>query len=215
MDLTEWEPIYKQILTDFGFSRADDERSALILSELLKAKGCCDASLERLERIIEGQNVIICGKAPTLIQDIMGGKIEADEVIIAADGATSVLLSQGVIPKIIVSDLDGKIEHLRAANIMCATMVVHAHGDNVDKLRAYIPALSDVLGTTQSQPLPNVLNVGGFTDGDRAIFLAQAFGARRISAIGFDFSDASATPQKLKKLKWAKRLLERTEVNFK
>jgi len=215
VDLKEWEPIYKQILIDFGFSRADDEHAALILSQLLKAKGCFDKSLERLERIIKGHSVIICGKAPSLIRDIKSGKIDPNEVIIAADGATSVLLSQGVIPTIVVSDLDGEIDHLRAANIMCATMVVHAHGDNVDKLRAYVSSLSDVVGTTQSQPLPNVLNAGGFTDGDRAIFLAQEFGARRISAIGFDFSDTSATAQKLKKLKWAQRLLEPMDVNFK
>lgn len=215
MDLREWGPIYKQILTDFGFSRADDEHAALILSQLLKTKGSFDRALERLERTIKGHSIIVCGKAPSLIRDIKSGKIEPNEVIIAADGATSVLLSQGVIPAIVVSDLDGEIDHLRAANIMCATMVVHAHGDNVDELKAYVPLLSDTLGTTQSQPLANVFNVGGFTDGDRAIFLAREFGARRISAIGFDFLDTSATPRKLKKLKWAKRLLERIEVNFK
>jgi hypothetical protein len=75
--------------------------------------------------------------------------------------------------------------------------------------------LSAVLGTAQTQPEPLLLNVGGFTDGDRAVFLAKEYGARTISAIGFDFSDISVTPRKMQKLQWAKRLLEQAEVNFK
>jgi uncharacterized Rossmann fold enzyme len=78
-----------------------------------------------------------------------------------------------------------------------------------------VPSLSAVLGTTQTQPEPLLLDVGGFTDGDRAVFLAKEYGARAISAIGFDFSDTSVTPRKMQKLQWAKRLLEHADVNFK
>lgn len=215
MNIDEWDPIYAQILRDFGFTRAADELAAHVLSDLLAAKASRNLPLERLDLLISGRDVIVCGKAPTLLKDVRAGKISAEETVIAADGATSVLLSQGVVPAVIVSDLDGAISDLRLANTMCAIIVVHAHGDNIDKLEAYVPSLSKVLGTTQAHPLSNVFNFGGFTDGDRAIFLAKARGARRISAIGFDFSDRNVTPGKMKKLKWAKRLLKHEKVHFK
>ena len=215
MELREWEPIYRQIVHDFGFDSAKDERSALILSHLLSLKGSFESTQRKLRHIINSREVLVCGKAPTLIRDIKSGKIEAQETIIAADGATSVLLAQGVIPHIIVSDLDGRINDLKLANAMCAIMVIHAHGDNIGAIEAHVPSLSAVLGTTQARPLANVLNVGGFTDGDRAVFLAKEYGARTVNAIGFDFYDSSVTSTKKKKLQWAKQLLEKTDVNFK
>ena len=215
MNLKEWRPFYLEIVREFGFDRAQDERSAQLLSHLLANKTGYNSTLAKLSRLVKGCDVLVCGKAPILIRDIRSGKIEGQETIIAADGATSVLLSQGVIPHIVVSDLDGNISDLKRANAMCAIMVVHAHGDNMNAIETYVPSLSAVLGTAQTQPEPLLLNVGGFTDGDRAVFLAKEYGARTISAIGFDFSDISVTPRKMQKLQWAKRLLEQAEVNFK
>jgi len=56
--------------------------------------------------------------------------------------------------------------------------------------------------------LKNVYNFGGFTDGDRCVFLAKALGAAEIKLVGFDYDDESVTPRKRKKLAWAKRLIE-------
>ncbi len=55
-------------------------------------------------------------------------------------------------------------------------------------------------------------NFGGFTDGDRAVFLAHHFGSRSIQLLGFDFENVGEKPNcdektKLKKLGWAKRLI--------
>jgi hypothetical protein len=215
MDKREWISIYEQIVREFGFDTAEDERSSLILSHLLTAKGGNDSARDKLRRVIRGREVLVCGKAPNLIRDIQRGKIEAHETIIAADGATSALLSQGIIPHVIVTDLDGRIGDLQLANVMCAIMVVHAHGDNIESIESVVPSLSAVVGTTQTRPLVNVFNVGGFTDGDRAVFLAKRCGARVVNAIGFDFSDSNVSPTKLKKLHWAQRLLSQTDVNFK
>jgi len=215
VNFEEWDPIYEQILRDFGFTRTADERAALVLSQVLAGIGSRSLPLERLDQIISGRDIVVCGKAPTLLNDLRAGKISAHETIIAADGATSVLLSQGVIPSVIVSDLDGTLSDLLLANMMCAIIVVHAHGDNIDKLKAYVPLLSGILGTTQAHPLSNVFNFGGFSDGDRAIFLAEALRARHISVIGFDLSDTNVTPQKMRKLKWAERLLKQKKVHFK
>ena len=215
MNLEEWQPFYLEIVREFRFDRAQDERSAQILSHLLAGKTGYGSTLTKLSHLINGCDILVCGKAPTLIRDIKSGKIECQDTIIAADGATSMLLAQGVIPHIIVSDLDGNIGDLKRANAMCAMMVVHAHGDNINAIETYVPSLSEVLGTTQTQPQPLLLDVGGFTDGDRAVSLAKEYGARTISAIGFDFSDISVTPRKMQKLQWAKRLLEKADVNFK
>jgi len=126
-------------------------------------------------------------------------------VIIAADGATSVLMKNGITPEIIVTDLDGNMDDEAKAG---AIMVVHAHGDNMEALKRYVPEMKNVIGTTQSRPLWNVYNFGGFTDGDRCVFLAKEFGAKSITLIGFDFDDENVTPMKKKKLAWAKRLID-------
>jgi len=58
-----------------------------------------------------------------------------------------------------------------------------------------------------------LLNVGGFTDGDRGAYLAEELGARRILLWGFDqravdAPDEAARERKRRKLQWAERLLE-------
>jgi len=98
MNLKEWRPFYLEIVREFRFDCAQDERSAQILSHLLAVKTGHDSTLEKLSRLINGCNILVCGKAPILIRDIKSGKIEGQETIIAADGATSVLLAQGSSP---------------------------------------------------------------------------------------------------------------------
>ena len=87
-------------------------------------------------------------------------------------------------------------------------MVVHAHGDNLDALKRYVPQLERIIGTVQCRPPPGLYNFGGFTDGDRCVFLAQELGAASIKLVGFDFEDEGVTPRKKKKLAWAKRLID-------
>ncbi|MCZ7398212.1 MAG: DUF115 domain-containing protein, partial [Candidatus Methanoperedens sp.] len=114
----------------------------------------------------------------------------------------------GITPGIIVTDLDGNMDDEALANEKGAIMVVHAHGDNMDALSAEVPGLKRVIGTTQSKPLKNVYNFGGFSDGDRSVFLAQEMGAKSITLIGFDFKDVNVTPLKKKKLMWAEKLID-------
>ena len=65
-------------------------------------------------------------------------------------------------------------------------MIVHAHGDNFDKLEM-VRGLSNVTGTTQTKKIGKLENFGGFTDGDRCVFLAEYFNAKKIVLIGMDF----------------------------
>jgi uncharacterized Rossmann fold enzyme len=98
-----------------------------------------------------------------------------------------------------------------------AIMVVHGHSDNIEALRTFIPKFRHVLGTTQVMPVEDVFNFGGFTDGDRCVFIADEFRAREIILVGMEFGDRIGQNSKnlianveLKraKLKAGKRLLE-------
>ena len=202
MDFEQWEPIYEEILRDFGWQRKKDDNSAKLLSRLLQGR---DSDLEVLRDKIEEKNILVCGKSSSLSSDLE--KIDfKNYVIIAADGATSTLMEKGIVPDIIVTDLDGYLPDEIEANRKGAVMVVHAHGDNIDKI-SIVKELKNVIGTTQSAPLDNVYNFGGISDGDRCVFLAHTFGAKSITLAGFNFEDENVTEIKKKKLKWARKLI--------
>ncbi len=201
MDFKHWEPIYEEILQDFGWERRKDEEAAQLLSNLLSGK---TPDISILKEKLNGKDVLVCGNAPALSYDLE--KLDKKKLIIAADGATSVLLKKGIVPDIIVTDLDGCIPDEIEANRKGAIMVVHAHGDNMDKL-GVVKKLKNVIGTTQSAPLADTYNFGGLSDGDRCVFLAYEFGAKSITLAGFYFEDENVTEIKKKKLKWAKKLI--------
>lgn len=199
MDFSEWEPYYVEILTCFGFDRKLDEEATRLLASLIPGD---DLSL--LEAAIRGKPVTVCGNAPGLKDEL--GKIEG--TVLAADAAIEVLAARGIRADAVFTDLDGATDTLLAANQNGTIAVVHAHGDNMPLLRAWVPKLTGPLvATTQAAPLPHVHNFGGFTDGDRAVFAAVSLGAARITIIGFDLDDRNVEPFKRGKLAWARKLL--------
>ena len=204
MRYEDWEPYYKAILEDFGWTAEGDEAAAGLLSSMLPER---TPYLDQVKELIQDRDVIVCGKAPSLEKDM--GKIDwwYKYTVIAADGAVSKLLWEGIVPDIVVSDLDGPHEDLIRADENGSIILAHAHADNVESLKSLVPKLKHVVGTTQARPLDNVYNFGGFSDGDRCVFLAKEFGAKTIKIIGFDLDDTNVTPKKLKKLKWARKLL--------
>lgn len=205
MDFEAWQPFYVQILEDFGFSRSEDEAVARELDALLGGRRASDAGLLRL---IRGQEVTVAGNGPNLVDETE----EARGVLVAADEATSVVLGKGLRPTIIVTDLDGDVSDQVKANDAGAIAVLHGHGDNGPAVRKWAPLFAGAtVATTQSQPVGDLRNFGGFTDGDRAVFLADHFGAARIHLIGFDFEHPSPKDldvrTKQRKLDWAYVLL--------
>lgn len=207
MQFDSWEPIYIEILDDFGFSRERDEEAAELLRGLLPPSA---PILGEARARISCRDVVVCGNAPTLSKDIKSFQKSAQKdsfAFIAADGATAVLLGAEIVPDIIVTDLDGPFSDILRAHDLGSLIVVHAHGDNLDALKMYVPQLRRVIGTTESRPRENIYNFGGFTDGDRCVFLAKELGAATIKLLGFDFDDPTVTPRKKKKLAWAKRLI--------
>ena len=205
MDFEAWEPFYAQILNDFGFSRAQDEAVARDLDARLGGRRAADRDLRSL---LEGQEVTVAGNGPNLAAEIE----DARGVLVTADEATSVVLGRGLRPAILVTDLDGTVQDQVKANDAGTIAVVHGHGDNGPAVRQWSPLFAGMtVATTQSRPAGELRNFGGFTDGDRAVFLADHFGAARIHLIGFDFEHPSPKDldprRKQRKLDWAYILL--------
>ncbi len=109
----------------------------------------------------------------------------------------------------IISDLDGPVN--RIIENVNAIKVIHAHGDNIGKILEFVPILKGVLlGTTQSIPFGTVRNIGGFTDGDRAIIMGKIMGAKTINVYGFNWDDPVDEPRDIKKKKMSigKKIVE-------
>ncbi len=211
MKWKDWHPIYEDILMDFQYSREDDERAAILLSCHISGRMRNDTEipLKVMEDLIGGKQVIVTGSA--LRQPIP--KLPDDIILLATGTSIRLFLEGDIVPDIIVTDLDGDIEAQIEANKKGSLAVIHAHGDNILDIEAYMPRFTGkVMGTTQAKPLNNVHNFGGFTDGDRAVLMAEHFGAGEIVLLGFDLDNpvpkaGTDIGIKKRKLKWAKRLV--------
>jgi Uncharacterized Rossmann fold enzyme len=120
-----------------------------------------------------------------------------------------VLLDAGLDIDLMVTDLDKNTATARDLTQRGTPVAAHAHGDNIPALREWLPQFESeqTLVTTQAAPSGPVANFGGFTDGDRAAFLAHAFGAAELRFLGWDFDDPAVDPLKARKLRWAEHLL--------
>jgi len=202
MEFAEWEPHYVEILAYFGFSREDDEKAAELLATLIPRRD----DLAALSALIKNRDVVVCGNAPCLVKELE--RIKKGSIVLAADAAADVLYEHGILPDAVLTDLDGATDLLLEMNAKGTIVVVHAHGDNIPLLKHWAQRFTGpVVATTQSTPLPHVHNFGGFSDGDRAVFAADALGARTITLAGFDLDDRDVDPVKRGKLAWAKKLL--------
>lgn len=196
-----------QISGDLDFSTEQDYECSQILSSILGSR----SRLSNLDNYIADAYSIV-GNGPEL-EDALSG-LGTDTVIVAGSAISS-FMDHFSYPPILVTDLDGDAGRIIEASSNGTLVVVHGHGDNITAIRKVVPDLQgEIVGTTQNNQLWNVFNFFGFTDGDRAAFLADYLGADRINLIGFDFSRPGTKPgqdpeRKLKKLKWAETLLRR------
>ena len=211
MRFDEWEPIYEEILRDFGFDREDDVRARDLLAEHVES-----FDFDRLS--LQGRTVAIAGGSPVLETEL--DVLRGADVIIAASTAGDVLRRAAVDIDLLVTDLDKTPQTAIDVSREGVPVAVHAHGDNIPAVRKYLPAFQvpNVLGTTQAEPLADVYNFGGFTDGDRGAFLADHLGAGSLVFPGWDFDDPHVSRRKRQKLEWAERLLllleDRREETF-
>jgi 2-amino-4-hydroxy-6-hydroxymethyldihydropteridine diphosphokinase len=214
MKFIDWFPYYQNIRWQFGYSTQKDQAAADMLSRMIKRKAL-DAMV--LQRKIEGKQVMVIGAGPSLEKNIEFIKLNTNFVKVVANGAVQALIERNIKPTIVVTDLDGNPSFLQKAEQLGATLVVHAHGDNINKLKKLVPKFRHLIGSTQVMPVENVYNFGGFTDGDRCVFLAEEFGAKEIILIGMELGKNIGKYSKeviididlkRKKMKAGKRLLE-------
>lgn len=213
MDWADWAPTMAAIRAEFGYAETDDRAAALALRDLLPGAHWRELGMQLRNR----RHVVVAGCGPGL-----GATTAADfagNITIAADGATTRLRELGIVPQVIITDLDGRAEDLRWAAGEGARLVVHAHGDNRPELASIVPALGPLVhGTHQVEPaadLASLRNYGGFTDGDRAVLLCEELAVREVRLLGFDF-DAAPSPYsnrwdpatKPAKLAWARRIVD-------
>ena len=203
MEFETWEPVYEAILADFGFPRAADEQARDLLASLLAGQ----PTFEPDRLALEDERVAIAGAGPSLAAEL--DVVRDADAVLAASTAVDVLREAGVPVDCMVTDLDKNPRTVADLTAAGTPVAVHAHGDNRPALRAVVPDLeaAAVIPTTQAAPSPPVRNFGGFTDGDRAAFLADHLGAAELVFPGWDFDDPTLGPEKQRKLVWAERLL--------
>jgi len=209
--ISGWEKRYFSILKEMNYSEKKDKESALILDSILKKTD----SIEKVKEIIQGNTVFVIGSGPSLSIAIPKLKKLKKSIKIAADSSLEPLIDNGIIPDIIVTDLDGNEDTIKKISKTKSIFVIHAHGDNIEKLQM-VKKMKNCVGTTQTNPFNKIQNFGGFTDGDRGVFLASYFDAKKIILFGMDFGNQigkfsntkkSDREIKLKKLKIGKNLL--------
>ena len=214
MEYSAWSSRYDQIRAEFGFPFEREVAAADLLESLLPESARTDP-LERLRPLLEGRTAVVVGLAPRSGPPPLWRLPPSPRApaLIAADGATATCLDAGLVPTIVVTDLDGPVPSEVAANRRGSVVVIHAHGDNQPALSEWVGQFpGELVGSWAGPPRPHLLNVGGFTDGDRAAYLADHLGAERVLLWGFDFArtaptDPVAHEQKLAKLTWAERVL--------
>jgi len=209
--ISGWRKRYFSILKELNYSEKKDKESALILDSILKKTD----TIKKIRKLIEGKTIFVIGSGPSLSIAIPKLKKLEKSIKIAADSSLKPLVDNGIIPDIIVTDLDGNEDTIKKISKTKSIFVIHAHGDNIEKLQI-VKKMKNCIGTTQTNPFNKVQNFGGFTDGDRGVFLASYFNAKKIILFGMDFGNQigkfsntkkSDRETKLKKLEIGRDLL--------
>ncbi len=169
-----------------------DEQALSIIAKRIKIEEDLD---QRVRKSFEGKDIHIFG--PVTKRDVV--RHYQESTTIAVEGITGIVLSEGVVPNIVVTDLDSDHEFLAKAGQKGALLLVHIHGDNLHQVESFFQAheLSRVVLTTQTMPREGIKNYLGFTDGDRAAFFAKTMGAKAIHLHGFALDGPIVSQNKL------------------
>jgi len=210
MNLKTWLTIYFHIARLMGYNIVADQL-APIIALLLNLSRISPVS--HLRKLIMDRIVFVVGAGPTLTSVLPRFRKKIYEryrdsiCVVCADSAITPLLDHGIIPDIVVSDLDGSIKHLSRASRLGSLVILHGHGDNLHQILKFSKHLDRIIISTQVLPIYPIVNYYGYTDGDRAVCLAVKLGAKKIILIGMDLKAAPDPYQKYKKLpKAIKRL---------
>ena len=221
MHINDWLKNYRALAKQLSIDEAKDGAATVQLSCILDERKPLSSS--DLSSRIRGNAVAVYGAGPSLGSDL-DNAIELglfDRFVnIAADGAVTSFLERDRLPSMVFTDLDGPIEDLLRSGEGSSWMVVHAHGDNMPALKEHVPRMKgQFIGSTQVYPLPpKVLNLGGFTDGDRPVYWSAELGPSHLILMGMDFGsvvgsyskaslEGDGLQRKLKKLEIERQLI--------
>lgn len=211
MKYGSWIPWYTEICRYFGYDPERDYHASVLLDKTVPLKSTDQQYVE----FFHGKDISVIGNGPRLREILDTHKISTSFV---ADSALPVFYRSVGIPHVLVTDLDGDQELIMKCLDEGSRIVLHAHGDNMEKIREIGHEISgEILCTTQNRPFGKVYNFGGFTDGDRSAFLADYVKPRFLELVGFDFLNPvnklnSDIRVKKEKLGYAKRLLQELAV---
>jgi len=195
---------YKEIIELVGFSNADDIKSRDILHDIFSQREYIlwDNILYLEKLFLKFTKILIFGGGPdaeyfvNYIHDNSNFRNLSEKfLVVAVDGITELLYEKKIIPNIIFTDLDGNLlETINRPEFKNTSFIIHAHGDNINKIRTFrkfIAMSKYLIGTTQVESKIPIINHGGFTDGDRALFLIRNFLKEHHNVIifGYDFGD--------------------------
>ena len=169
----------------------DPQMDLLALQTVLKSY-VSNYSIKSLKEKISGKTAHILApgiRIESELNEYLSQEKLKSELSICIDGATSFSMSEGILPDIIVTDFDGKIEDQIQAAKQGSILLIHVHGDNLETVLNYLPQMEDgnFVITTQTTPLSGSSNFLGFTDGDRAVCFLKSMLAKEIHLLGFDF----------------------------
>lgn len=200
MNFETWEPVYDAIRAEFGYERRADERARDRLGAHVR-----QFDVDRIHAT-DATVAIVGGAADRSLET---ARVDDADVVFAASQAATALRDAQISVDCMITDLDKVPEHAVGLTNRGTPVVVHAHGDNIPEIDEWVPQMDTehVLATTQVRPRGPVRNFGGFTDGDRAAFLADHLGASALTFPGWDFADPNVSAIKRRKLTWAARLL--------
>ena len=150
MPIRGWYARYSELLKEFGYLKSTDTKAAKILNEIIKKP----VPENKFRRLIAGKTVFVIGAGPSLNQTIQTArKMKATKIV--ADSAVKAALKAGIIPDIVLTDLDGDADALQKAANSGSLMLVHAHGDNMDALPA-VKKFVNAAASTQGKPMGHV-----------------------------------------------------------
>lgn len=169
--------------------------------------------VEELESRIADNDICILGPGG------YHGSLECD-VIGAPEGGIPSIIMNGLKPLYVTGDLDVDMKLVDAMINLSHMILVHVHGDNIERISCYEGRLlgAKVIYTSQVPTHTCTLPIGGFTDGDRALIVAMLFEARRIKVLGYEFTKPILTHKSIAldpdvkkvKLKLARDIIEAT-----
>ena len=180
-----FKEFYRKIITGkLGFDPSRDSVASQYVSSIIDC-GPVEKAWRNITELSKNKEALVIGP---LFQDEPACTAGRGTIVIGADGSSLIYYyNTGKFPDITVSDLDGPMILYNMIIQHGKWIVVHPHGDNVYRLATfgYLLEYDKTLYTTQTEDYRCIRNIGGFTDGDRAILLAVLLGFNRIKICGF------------------------------